>query len=289
MSVEPMLCPRRAIIVAVSSDIGSALATRWIARGCAVFGTYRSPSPVIEQLRASLTLCHCNLADSASVAAAARELAEAAQEWDTLVLCPGTLDPVGAFVESSFDAWEESQRVNLTAPLRLVHDLLPMRNRAAEHGPCVLFFAGSGTNGTAVNYSAYTAAKIGLIKVCELLDAEMPDTRFTILGTGWVRTKIHEATLRAGVRAGANYQRVVERLSGQDWTPLERVLDCCDWVVRSPRAVVGGRNFSIVNDRWGEAALEERLTAEPNMYKLRRYGNDWVPLTDATPTMEGRV
>jgi NAD(P)-dependent dehydrogenase (short-subunit alcohol dehydrogenase family) len=140
----------------------------------------------------------------------------------------------------------------------------------------VLFFSGGGTNNATTYYSAYTVSKIALIKMCELLDAELPGCRFMILGPGWVKTKIHEATLRAGGRAGANYQRTIEKLGGSECTPMENVLDCCDWLIELPRNLVSGRNFSVVFDRWGEPELEKKLAAEPHMYKLRRFGNDWL-------------
>jgi NAD(P)-dependent dehydrogenase (short-subunit alcohol dehydrogenase family) len=274
--------------VAASSDIGAALASRWLGRGGNVCGTYRQESRAVEELGRTASLVRCDLADAGSVALASRRLRDIASGWDALVLCPGTLEPVGPFVDNDFDAWEQSIRVNCTGPLRLVHDLLPVRDRDAEHGPCVLFFSGGGTNGATLSYSAYTAAKITLIKMCELLDGEVPDTRFVVLGTGWVKTKIHEATLRAGAAAGENYWRALEKLAGDDCTPLERVLDCCDWVIGSPRTVVGGRNFSVVHDGWGGETLAERLIAEPAMYKLRRSGNDWRP-AGAASTTEDRV
>jgi NAD(P)-dependent dehydrogenase (short-subunit alcohol dehydrogenase family) len=273
--------------VAISSDVGTALARRWLGRGCQISGTFRVVSRAVEDLANRAALVCCDLADSAAIGQASRRLSDLGGGWDALVLCSGNLEPIGPFIENGIDAWEESLRVNCTGPLRLVHDLLPFRSRDSELGPCVLFFAGAGTNGPAVNYSAYTAAKITLIKMCELLDAEVPDTRFTILGTGWVKTKIHEATLQAGARAGQNYQRTLEKMAGEDWTPLERVLDCCDWVMRSPRAVVGGRNFSVVHDRWGSPALAERLVATSDTYKLRRSGNDWRPGAEAPP--QGKV
>jgi len=100
--------------------------------------------------------------------------------------------------------------------------------------------------------------------------------RFVIVGPGWVKTKIHGSTLKAGVQAGANYQRTLEKLAGNEWMPMERVLDCCDWLVNAPRESISGRNFSVVSDRWGTEELERRLAQEPNMYKLRRYGNEWL-------------
>jgi len=198
-------------------------------------------------------------------------------------MCPATQHPVGAFLECDFDEWEESVKVNFTSHLRIIHGLLPSRHLNSALGPCVLFFAGGGTNSAPVNYSAYTISKIALIKMCELLDAEISDTRFVIVGPGWVRTKIHKSTLRAGIRAGTNYQRTIEKLARDEFTSMELVLDCCDWLIDSPRELVSGRNFSVVFDKWGTKELEERLLQEPHMYKLRRYGNDWLVKDENQP------
>jgi len=158
--------------------------------------------------------------------------------------------------------------------MRLVRKLLPFRNIGNAFGPCVLFFAGGGTNNAVKNYSAYTISKIALIKICELLDAEIPDTRFSIIGPGWVKTKIHDSTLKAGARAGENYKRTLVKLTGDDCTHMEEILDCCDWIIGSPRKVISGRNFSVVFDKWGTKELEKILLKEADMYKLRRFGND---------------
>jgi FkbM family methyltransferase len=277
----PTPTPKRAIILSASSDIGTALARHWRARGWEVAGTFRTPSTAVDELHAAgVKLVRCDLADRAAVDDACRLLCEFGV-WDALVLCPGTLEPVGPFTDCGFDGWEDSLRINLLAPLRVVQGLLPARNRGADPG--VLFFAGGGTNSATPNYSAYTTAKIALVKACELLDAEVPDTRFVIPGTGWVRTKIHEATLRAGDRAGDNYHRTREKLAGDECTPLARVLEFCDWALTAPRAAVSGRNFSVPHDRWGGPELTEWLAREPGAYKLRRAGNDWRAESDQEP------
>lgn len=274
--------PRTAIILSASSDIGAALARHWLARGWAVAGTYRTPAAAVDELRAAGALVvPCDLADRASVDAACARLRDECGPWDALVLCPGTLDPVGPFAECDFGAWEDSLRVNLTAPLRALHGLLPARNAGA--GPTVLFFAGGGTNTAPTHYSAYTTGKVALVKACELLDAEVPDTKFVILGTGWVKTKIHEATLRAGPRAGDNYARTVDKLGGGDCIPVARVLAFCDWALAAPRAAVSGRNFSVPHDPWGTPELTAWLASDPDAYKLRRAGNGRRPGTDHEP------
>ena len=268
---------RSTIIISASGDIGSAMSQRWLPRGWNVFGTYRTRSQTVDELQGhGVKLVYCDLLDPISVRDACSDLRTLCSAWDILVMCPGAQDPVGAFVECNFDEWEESIRVNFTSQMRIIHDLLPSRRVSSTLEPCVLLFAGGGTNSAPVNYSAYIISKIASIKMCELLDAEIPDTRFVIIGPGWVKTKIHHATLRAGARAGANYQRTIEKLASDECTPMDQVLDCCDWVVDAPRELISGRNFSVAFDMWGTEELAKRLAEEPNMYKLRRYGNDWL-------------
>jgi len=268
---------RSAIIISASSDIGAAMCTRWKSNGWKVYGTYRTKSSETEALaRMGVKLVYCNLADAASIRDSCSQLCTLCPQWDVLVMCPGTQDPVGAFSDCSFEEWEESLKVNFSSQLRIIHHLLPTRHTQGALDPIVLLFAGGGSNSAPQNYSAYTISKVALIKMCELLDAEIPDTRFTIVGPGWVKTKIHDATMRAGEKAGANYERTKNKLSGNECTPMDEVLDCCDWVVNTPRKSIGGRNISVVFDRWGDEKLAKMLAGNPEMYKLRRYGNDWL-------------
>lgn len=261
------------VIISISSDIGTALALHWLSEGYTVVGTYRTWTDSCDSLqRAGAVLYECDLSDSASIKTCAEHL-HTHGPWDIVTVAAGTLEPVGTFAEVSFDEWSASVEVNLLAQLRVVHHLLPTRNTTSKLGPLVLFFAGGGTNGAPERYSAYTLSKIALIKACELLHAEIPDTRFSILGPGWVKTKIHQQTLNAGKLAGANLEKTARMLQGDEWQPMERIVECCDWIVASPRSVIGGRNFSSQHDAWGSTSLNEALQSDQNMYKLRRAGN----------------
>jgi len=279
----------KAVIISISSGIGHALGKRWRGRGMEVCGTYRRPSSLVDDLKDAgvKTVC-CDMADASSVRKACFFLRRMCFSWDYLVLCPGMLGPVGAFQEVDFAQWQKSLEVNFTRQIQFVHALLPSRNKSGRHPPVVLFFAGGGTNNATVNYAAYTVSKIALIKMCELLDAEVPDTNFVILGPGWVKTKIHQATLDAGLKAGANYQKTMEKLAGEECTPMEKVLDCCDWLIEADRKAVSGRNFSVVFDKWGSSALVKKLLKDPNMYKLRRHGNE-MKLEKGTHLNENKI
>lgn len=265
---------KRAIIVSISSDIGIALAEKWRKMGWEVTGTYRTYSPAMEALEdCNVNLIHCDLSDITSIKTACSHMQE---KWDILVLGAGDLEPIGNFQAVHFDDWEKGIHVNFIQQMRIVHELLPFRNLEGDNEPCVQFFAGGGTNNAVLHYSSYTISKIALIKMCELLDAEISDTRFVIIGPGCVKTKIHEPTLRLGSSAaGDNYERTKQRLERDECTPMDKVIDVCHYLATTECVAVTGRNFSVVDDFSDIAALEKELAIDTDMYKLRRNKNAW--------------
>jgi len=263
-----------AIILGIGSDIGRELAGRLAADGWTVAGTHRgaqAPAGLPKNARSTA----CDMASAQDTAAAARWLREAAGAWDLVVVAAGTEEPIGSFWECDEQEWEKGIEVNALGPLRLVRALYPARR--AGGAPCVAFFSGSGTNSAAPAYSAYAASKLFLIKMCELLDAESPDTSFFILGPGIVRTKIHEQTLKAGKRAGGNHRKVADFLGSADpGTSHDDIYACLRWCMAAGKPALGGRNISLAHDAWrgGGAALLRRLKEDAGFYKLRRSGNE---------------
>lgn len=265
---------RSVFVLGLGSDIGAELGKRFQKDGWAVYGTYRR-GPVPAELEPTRAF-PCDVTEPASVARMAEACRAAGLRWDVFIGAVGIEEPIGPFFGCDFDAWETSVRINALGLLRALHALHPLRAPGRECA-CVLF-AGAGTNDAPVSYSAYCASKIFLIKMCELLAAENPDLNPVIVGPGIVRTKIHDQTIRAGTRAGANYDKVVRFLGGEDaGVSHDDVYACVTWCVRAGRLVTGGRNVSLVHDAWrdGGDALQAALVADPHMYRLRRSGNAW--------------
>ncbi len=267
---------RKAIVISASSDIGWAIVQDWCKKDWTVFGTYRQMHDFMKPTgQADPFLIPCDILDVKSIDAACADLARLCA-WDVLLIAPARQEPVGRFHEVDFDEWEEGVQVNLLRQLRILHRLLPHRGQSTEFKPTVMFFAGGGTNNSVDRYSSYTLSKIALIKMCELLDTEMPDVRFVIVGPGWVKTKGHLPTLKVGASmAGANYEKTLLKLASDDCTPMADVVGCCNWLIETQCDAVSGRNFSVVFDQWGSPGLEAALKADIDMYKLRRSGNMW--------------
>jgi len=263
-----------AAIIGVGSDIGRELAARFLADGWTVWGTARTAAAVAG-LDAGIAAVPCDLPDRNAVASCIEAYGRTGASWDILVIAVGTEEPIGRFLDCDADAWERGIEVNALSPLRLVRGLHPFRRPGGAAS--VAFFAGAGTNNAAPAYSAYCASKIMLMKMCELLDAESDDTSYFIVGPGIVRTKIHEQTLAAPDRSGANYDKVIHFLASADpGTSHDDIYACLRWCAAAGKAAIGGRNIALVHDAWrgGGATLLGALTADPNLYKLRRSGND---------------
>jgi NAD(P)-dependent dehydrogenase (short-subunit alcohol dehydrogenase family) len=261
---------RRVIVVSASSDIGAHFARHFVQMGADVVGTYRTASPLVDELRAvGVRLFPVDITSPAEVSTFTDSLREIGFAWNVLISCAGTLEPIGKFFELDFHAWESGFATNSIAQLRVLHAVHRIRDTAVPSK--IVFFAGGGTNGPFDNYSAYCAGKLVLMKMTELLDSEYPDLQTTIIGTGWVNTKIHNQTLSAGDAAGKNLDRTREFLrSGNSGSSLDTVTECVEWCMSAPRAAVGGRNFSLVHDPWRSTTFLDELIADPNRHKLRR-------------------
>ena len=260
----------RVVVIAASADIGAHLVEHFLKVGAEVVGTYRNRSPrLVELEQAGASLFPLDITSGEQVTAFAQNLREMGYAWNVFVSAAGLLDPIGPFFSSGFDEWETGVLTNSTAQLRVLHAIHALRDGSGLSK--IVFFAGGGSNGTFDNYSAYCLGKLSLIKMTELLDSECPDLQVSIIGTGWVNTKIHQQTLAAGNAAGINFNKTREFMeSPKGGASMQDVAECVQWCLAAPRSAVGGRNFSLVHDQWRDPRFTETLIGNPGSHKLRR-------------------
>ncbi len=260
---------RTAFVLGASADIGAAISTRLIRDGWNVVGTGRSA----ERLAAlendpAFAFMPCDLADRESILRMVRSYGDRHVPWSLFVSAAGTMEPIGPFFGLDFDAWEQSVIVNSTAQLRVLHGLWPHRQKDVTVD--VMLMAGGGTNNPFTNYSAYCVSKIALIKMAELLDDEEKGLNIFINGPGYVKTRIHEETLKAGNAAGMGLAKTVALLEGEG-TPMDDIYGHLQWCMLHGRAVSSGRNFSTQHDPWKQGELlADRIRGDANAFRLRR-------------------
>ena len=262
---------RHAIILGIGSDIGSELALRLISCEWNVFGTYRTSVP--ESVRCILPESNFwkgEISDFCSADFLA--WLSTIERWSLFVSAIGSQEPVGSFTELDPQEWVNGVSVNSTYQIGAFLSCLSKRCLSSEIS--AVFFAGGGTNSATPCYSAQTLGKIALIKACELIDAEFSDLKVFILGPGWVKTKIHNSTIISRDKAKENYFKTIEMLSSQSTcNTIEKVIDDIFSLLRLPKSLVGGRNFSSVHDCIEQHHLEKLLAVDKDFYRLRRLLN----------------
>jgi len=132
--------------------------------------------------------------------------------WDLLILCRGTLEPIGKFFDCNEREWLEGVWGNME-PLSAMRNHWPQRKPGAQ----VVFLGGPNMAKPNETYSAYRCGKAVLEALAPTLNAEYREHRFHILHPGVVNTKIHQQTIAAGDRA-ANLERVKRIVNGEEKT-----------------------------------------------------------------------
>ncbi len=236
-------------IVGISSDIGYELAYRFIAQGERVQGTYRTNKPDSYLISmgspfpnsASPYFLECDMRNHTQMVNAV----DSFEPWDLLVLCPGTMEPIGPFMENrSCFALRDSVEVNAIGPLTFFNWFYAKR----KFGASVCFFAGPNLAKDNKTYCAYAASKAYLTQAVKTINAEIPEKVF-MLAPGLVKTKIHDQTLSAGEKA-ASYERVKSLEEDEDTTPHDDIFACLNWCLEQPKETIGGWVVHVVNDPW---------------------------------------
>ena len=260
-----------AIIFSISSDIGYAIAKDWLNKGYKIVGTYRTNSKKLDYLREKgVKLFKCKIDDYRNIKITSKKISKIFK-WDILMPCAATQNPVGLFEDNDFNKWRKSINLNLVSQAQIIHNLLPFKKKNST----VINWAGGGVNNAVDRYSAYTTAKIALIKLTELLDSEIKNVKFVILGPGWVKTKIHNETLKSKFYAGNNYKKTKMMLESDKCNDIQNVINCVNVIIKKTKKNVGGRNISVVFDKWNSKKLYKKLLNDKNAYKLRRHNNNF--------------
>ena len=263
---------KQVLIIGINSGIGKALAGRYVEDGAKVLGTYRQVQSSSIDYTDNIDSYQLDITMPQSISDFIEYLQNKNYQWDIVVFSVGTLEPIGDFFDLEFDQWEHSYSTNFFGQLKVMHGI----RKLAKQDATVVFFTGGAPSGVLQKFSAYSIAKIGLTKMVEYLDSEDDTIKYSIVGPGWVSTKIHEQTINAGSNAGKNLERTQTFLKEKEKaTPLDDIYDCINWISVKSKQVVGGRNFSVVWDAWGNKPgsneFESKLTHDNNLLKIRRF------------------
>lgn len=253
-----------ALIVGIDSELGKSIGFHLRDSGWSVYGTTRRKELVSE------SIFYLEASNSDTINHSTDSFMQIASDWDLLIIAIGMLNPIGKITEVDFSQWRNSFNVNFVNQLFLIRIMLEKSASLPKRNRKVLTFAGGGTNSAPENFSAYTLSKIALIKATEILAAEYPFFTFLSLGTGWMKSAIHEQTLLAGKNAGLAFEETKRRLENDDFGDSSKLLQFLDWYISCTDQEITGRNIALQGDDWESPDFAKQLTSSKDSFKLRR-------------------
>lgn len=191
--------------------------------------------------------------------------------WKLAIFFYGDFGPIDQFKNINHNEWKKSFDANFFAVTKIINSLLNVKN--VSKSKSIITFSGSGSNGVADNYSAYTIAKIALIKFSELIDSENKNIKITIVGPGWYKSKLHNKTLRSKLKSGKNYFKTKRSLKIIDNEIISmKLFKFIIWFDKLSKQIVSGKNFSLIHDPFSNKFFIKKLKNK-DFLKLRRFGN----------------
>lgn len=193
-----MADPRSVVITGASRGLGFASACRLYRDGWHVLAAMRSVDAGMARLREAtgargddprLTAVALDLTDTASIAAAAKSIEEAAGAPFAVVHNAG-ISATGMVEETPLDLWERMIETTVLGPVTLTKALLPSM-RDAGRGRIVLVSSQAGVRGMPAT-AAYSAAKGALERWGEAMAGEVAPFGIgvTVIVTGTYDTEI---------------------------------------------------------------------------------------------------
>jgi short-subunit dehydrogenase len=209
------LAGSRVLVTGASRGIGEALARALARRGAHLALVARSAEP-LEQLAEAVggRAYPADLTDLDAIPGLVERI-EADGGIDVLINNAGVSN-IGWFPDADWAALDQVVTLDLRAPMRLCHTLIP-RMLERGHGHIVNISSMAGVFATP-GLAAYGASKAGLTHLTHGLRADLRDDPIvlTTVHLGSVRTDMDDAA-----RGYPPIRYLVERSKGRDITPME--------------------------------------------------------------------
>jgi NAD(P)-dependent dehydrogenase (short-subunit alcohol dehydrogenase family) len=276
--VPGLLAGRTVLITGGSMGIGLACAEAALAAGARVAIAARgerqldaAQARLAAQGSAGRVMARrCDIAVDRDVAELMDAVVARFGRLDGVVHAAAVIGPIGSVLEIEPDAWLETVRSNLYgAFLVLRHAAAHMRRTG---GGRIVLLSGGGATAAFPNYSPYACSKAGVVRLVETAAVELAahDIAVNALAPGFVATRMHEATLAAGVRAGAAYLERTRADLAAGGVPASLAGDAAVFLLSARSAGISGRLFAAP---WDDAAEWSRRAAEiagSDLFTLRR-------------------
>jgi 3-oxoacyl-[acyl-carrier protein] reductase len=261
---------RRVLVTGGSLGIGRAAGSELARRGAQVVIVARRHDAIEQAVDELAGAGHHGLrldvSDESAWSAATETIARGGA-LHGLVTAAGVLGPIGPLDQIAPREFTRTIEINLIGTMLALHHLLPLLR--AANGRAVTFSGGGATMPLA-RYDAYASSKAAVVRLTENVAASS-DVEVNCVAPGFVATRMHEQTIKAGPEAaGMEYHaRTAEQLAKGGF-PASEAAELVAFLLSDDALGISGRLLSAQWDPWREEEFRARLRADPALATLRR-------------------
>jgi NAD(P)-dependent dehydrogenase (short-subunit alcohol dehydrogenase family) len=190
---------------------------------------------------------------------------------DVLVNNAGIIGPIGPLDGNDWTGWKTAIQVNLLAPAALCR--LAITQMKSQGGGAIVNLSGGGATSPRPFFSAYAAAKAGLVRLTENIAAESGryGIRANAIAPGAMNTEMHSAVLRAGpaLAGETEYRKALEQAE-HGGVSSATAAELAVFLASDAASGINGRLISAVWDPWKNLTSHASELAKSDVYTLRR-------------------
>lgn len=189
------------------------------------------------------------------------------------------IGPIGPLADTAPEEWFDAVRIDLFGSFLVLREAA---RRMRGTGGRIVMLSGGGATSAFPRYSAYAASKAGVVRLVETAARELAPHGIAVnaLAPGFVATRMHDATLAAGERAGADYLARTRQELAEGGVSPDVAATAAVFLLSDASEGITGRLHAAAWDSVEAWAQHSRDLADGDLFTLRRIvprdrGQEW--------------
>ena len=280
------LAGRTALLTGATGSLGRAIADAYCRAGALLLLSSRDDA-ALRALAGDLSARYstdvstlaCDLSDEDEVRRLADESRRLFGGLDVLVNTAAVIGPIGPVWENDWDEWKYTIETDFFAIVGLCRLCVPLMPLGSGRGKIVIL-SGGGATSPRPRFSAYAAAKTGLVRFSETLALEVEGRPIDVncIAPGILNSGLTRAVVAAGPeRAGTGEYEAARDAVSRETDARERAASLAVFLGSSSSDRISGRLLSTLWDDWESLRADTSVLSNADVYTLRRVVPDEQP------------
>lgn len=278
---------KNVFITGGSMGIGFACAETCLEAGANVIICARNSGPLedaVQKLKQNgmgkISSFVADVSNKGQVESLFQDITSQVERVDGVVHCAGVYGPIGDVTEIDPEEWLEAVRINLYGSFLIAREACKYFKTTG--GGSVVLFSGGGAATPFPRFTAYACGKVGVVRLTETLAKEMEPfhIRVNCIAPGFVITRFHDQTLKAGERAGKQFLETTKKQIESGGVPPSVGAGAAAFLLSDEAKEISGKFVAAPYDGWASWPKYIKELAETDIFTLRRIipkdrGMDW--------------